>query len=148
MTVLREDPYADFNFLVSLGGGDPRAAAGGFSEVSGLGIEITYVEYRNGNDRTNGPRRIPTSHRHDDLVLRRGVIGATDLFEWLSQARDGVPSPRDVTVTLLDDGRQPVMTWRLRGAQPKRWTGPALKGIGSNVAIEELVLVYEGIDIG
>ena len=147
MAVLRDNPYANFNFLVSLGGSDPTAVVGGFSEVAGLGVEISYAEYRNGNERSNAPRRIPTSHRHDDLVLRRGVIGTTDLFDWLKDARDGNPASRDITVTLLDEGRAPVMSWRLRRAQPKKWTGPTLSGVGTQMAIEELVLVYEGLDI-
>lgn len=147
MAVLRDNPYANFNFLVSLGGSDPTTVVGGFSEVAGLGVEISYAEYRNGNERSNTPRRIPTSHRHDDLVLRRGMIGSTDLFDWLKQASNGNPAPRVITVTLLGEGREPVVSWRLQRAQPKKWTGPRLSGAGTQLAIEELVLVYEALDI-
>ena len=61
--------------------------------------------------------------------------------------RDGVADPRQVTITLLDEARQPVATLALRNAQPKKWTGPTLaaKG-GGEVAMEELQLVHEGIE--
>jgi phage tail-like protein len=52
-----------------------------------------------------------------------------------------------VTIQLLDEARQPVATWRLTRAQPKKWTGPTLaaKG-GGEVAMEELHLVHERIE--
>ena len=60
--------------------------------------------------------------------------------------RDGTTDARDVSITLMDEARDPVATWRLHRAQPKKWTGPTLaaKG-GSDVAMEELHLVHEGI---
>ena len=51
----RTTPYGAFNFSVNLNG--PSGAdtpLGGFSDVSGLGIEITMAEYRNGNDKDFG----------------------------------------------------------------------------------------------
>ena len=61
--------------------------------------------------------------------------------------RDGTADPRTVVITLLDEARNPVVTWSLRNAQPKKWVGPTLaaKG-GGEVAMEELHLVHEGIE--
>ncbi len=61
--------------------------------------------------------------------------------------RDGATTARNVTITLLDEARNPVATCALRNAQPKKWTGPTLaaKG-GGEVAMEELHLVHEGIE--
>ena len=55
MGVLRDNPYGAFNFLVEADG----LAVGGFSDVSGLGAEIAYADYRNGNEPTNAVRKIP-----------------------------------------------------------------------------------------
>ena len=147
MPVQRDDPYGNFNFLVVLGDdGDPGSVAAGFAEVSGIGIEVDYVEYRNGNERTNTPRRLPGLHRFPDLVLKRGLIGSADLLSWVQRVAAGTPEPRTVVVTLLNESREPVATWKLVRAQPKKWSGPTLaaKG-GTDVAMEELVLVYEGL---
>jgi phage tail-like protein len=150
MATLRDNPYGAFNYIVSLGGaqGDGTSGVvGGFSDVSGLGVEINYSEYRNGNDRVSTVRKIPNTYKQDDVTLKRGLIGSTDLFEWLKGVRDGVADPRQVSITLLDEARNPVATWRLRNAQPKKWTGPTLaaKG-GGEVAMEEISLVHEGIE--
>jgi phage tail-like protein len=151
MPTLRDNPYGAFNFLVALGGGQGDGAEGtiigGFSDASGLGMDVNYSEYRNGNERFNTSRKVPNTHKLDDVTLKRGLVGSTDLFEWIKTVRDGTADPRSVTVTLLDEARNAVATWRLRNAQPKKWTGPTLaaKG-GGEVAMEELHLVHEGIE--
>jgi phage tail-like protein len=144
--VLRENPYGRFNYTVSLGDGDPESVVAGFSEVSGLGLEVGYAEYRNGNEKANTPRRIPGVTRFPDVMLKRGVIGSDDLFAWIKGVSAGQTDPRTVVVTLLDEQREPVAAWRLRQAQPRKWSGPDLQATSSDVAIEELVLVHEGID--
>jgi phage tail-like protein len=146
MATLRDNPYGAFNYLVDIGG-DPTSIVGGFSDVSGLGFEVQYAEYRNGNALVNTARKVPNTHKQDDVTLKRGVIGSTDVFDWLRGVRDGTADPRQVSITLLDEAREPVITWRLRNAQPKKWTGPTLaaKG-GTEVAMEELQLVHEGIE--
>jgi phage tail-like protein len=147
MSVLRDEPYGRCNFLVALGGGaEPASVVAGFAEVSGLGLEVQYAEYRNGNDRQGTVRKVPGLHRVHDVTLKRGVIGSTDLFEWLRRVADGVPDPRDVTITLLDQAREPVLEFRLLRAQPRRWSGPSLDATsGTSVAMEELVLTAEGL---
>jgi phage tail-like protein len=151
MPTLRDNPYGAFNFLVALGSAQGDGAEGtiigGFSDASGLGMDVNYSEYRNGNERFNTSRKVPNTHKLDDVTLKRGLVGSTDLFEWIKTVRDGTADPRSVTVTLLDEARNAVATWRLRNAQPKKWTGPTLaaKG-GGEVAMEELHLVHEGIE--
>jgi phage tail-like protein len=152
MAVLREEtPYSAFNFQVSLGGdqgtGDAGAVVGGFSDVSGLGVDVSYSEYRNGNEKVNTARKVPNTHKLDDVTLKRGLVGSLDLFAWLKTVRDGSADARDITITLLDEARSPVASWRLHRAQPKKWVGPSLaaKG-GGEVAMEELHLVHEGIE--
>jgi phage tail-like protein len=151
MATQRDNPYGAFNFLVSLGGtqgdGAEGSVIGGFSDVSGLGMEVNYSEYRNGNERFNTVRKVPNTHKVDDVTLKRGLVGSTDLFEWIKTVREGTADPRSVTITLMDEARNSVAAWRLRNAQIKKWSGPTLaaKG-GGELAMEEVHLVHEGID--
>lgn len=144
----RDNPYGAFNFLVKMGdaGGEDQIV-GGFSDMSGLGNEIKYSEYRNGNDPDNHVRKVPNVNNTDDVTLKRGVIGDLRLFAWLKSTREGDIEPRTVTITLLDERRQSVCSWVLRNAQPKKWVGPTLAGKGGGeVAMEELHLVAEQVD--
>jgi phage tail-like protein len=149
MAIERSNPYGAFNYLVSLGdkNNDQDELFGGFSDVSGLGIDVSYSDYRNGNEKFNTARKIPNTHKLDDITLKRGLVGSTRLYAWLKDVADGAYAPTNVTVTLLDEARQPVASWVLRNAQPKKWTGPTLaaKG-GGEVAMEELHLVHEGLE--
>lgn len=146
MAATRDNPFGAFNFLVTLGSDTLEGPAGGFSDVSGLSNEVKYSEYRNGNE-PNHVRKIANINSTEDVTLKRGVIGDLTLFEWLKDTRDGIYDPRTVTITLLDEARDPVCSWVLGNAQPKKWMGPTLaaKG-GGEVAMEELHLVAETIE--
>ena len=146
MATQRNNPYGAFNFLVSLGDGDEASVIAGFSDVSGLGTEINYSEYRNGNDLVNTVRKVANTFKQEDVTLKRGLIGSTDLFQWVKEVRDGADKRRTVTITLLDEARKPVAAFRLANAQPKKWVGPTLaaKG-GGEVAMEELHIAHEGV---
>ena len=151
MAQFRETPYGVFNYLVNLDDGTEGEVAGGFSEVSGLNAEVTVSEYRNGNASVNYVSKVAALHKTGDVTLKRGVIGAGNIYEWLEEVRGGnVMSKRDVTIKLKNEdptSSAAVVTWKLRRAMPIKWTGPTLtaKG-GSDVAMEELVLSVEHIE--
>ena len=144
----RANPYGAFNYIVKLGdqGGEDQIV-GGFADVSGLGNEVKYSEYRNGNDPENHVRKIANVNSTDDITLKRGVIGDLRLFQWLKATREGDHQPITLSISLLDEARRPVAEWILRAAQPKKWVGPTLAGKGGGeVAMEELHVVAERID--
>ncbi|HEU4455543.1 MAG TPA: phage tail protein [Longimicrobium sp.] len=148
----RTAPYGAFNFLVNLNGPvGANETLGGFSDVSGLGTEITVAEYRNGNDPENHVRKVPGVHKVSDVTLKRGIVNSADLWEWIEATRrTGVAAQRTVTISLLDEtAAAPVQTWTLRGVIPLKYTGPTLaaKG-GGDVAMEELVLSAEALVFG
>lgn len=147
MAVLRAHPYGNQHFLVDLGAGNtgPEAA---FCEVVIPGIAIDVVEYRTGSDKENGVRKLPGLTRYPDVTLRRGIAGSLDLYNWINDLRNGAPNAgRTVTIQLLSEDRTAVLTWKLLRAWPAKYTGPTLNGKGTDVAIEELVLSYERLEM-
>ena len=145
----RETPYGAYNFLVEFDGNDGAGSAlGGFSDVSGIGTEITLMEYRQGNDRENRVRKIPALHKASDVTLKRGIMGTTNFWQWINVTRTDPTHKRNVSITLQDEVGAPVLKWKLVNARPMKWTGPTLaaKG-GSDVAMEELVLASEGVEL-
>jgi phage tail-like protein len=148
MAVQRDDPYGNFNFLVDLGTGDAGSVQAGFQEVTGINTELTQAEYRNGNEKANHVRKVSGMYKVGDVTLKRGLIGATDLYAWVDQTRKGDKAAmRSVTITLQDEAHQgAVMAWRLSRARPLRYNGPSLNGKGgTDVAIEELVISCEDL---
>ena len=142
----RTTPYGAFNFTVSFDGSE---AFGGFSDVSGLGTELTVAEYRYGNDKENHVRKVAGVHKVSDVTLKRGILDSKTLFGWIGDARiKGPEAQKSVKITLHDESQKPVQSWLLRGVIPMKYTGPTLaaKG-GGDVALEEVVLSAEAMEL-
>ncbi|SAK96367.1 T4-like virus tail tube protein gp19 [Caballeronia arationis] len=148
MTIQRNTPYGAYNFLIEFNdGSNSRDPIGGFSDVTGIGTEITLMEYRQGNDVENHVRKIPGLHKAADVTFKRGVMGTTNFWQWVRDTRTDPTLSRVLSITLNDEQGNPVQTWKLINARPMKWTGPTLaaKG-GSDVAVEELVVSSEGFE--
>ncbi|GAA5176623.1 MULTISPECIES: phage tail protein [Niveibacterium] len=149
MAVLRDRPYVQFNFLVDLGDGNTEGPDAGFQEVSGIGMEVTVAEYRNGNERENSVRKITGLNKSTDVTLKRGVIGSLRLYNWLNEIRNGNQNAmRTVTIQLQnEDHTEVVQTWKLLRARIIKHTSGPMNAKGTDVAMEELVLAYERLEM-
>ncbi len=143
MAVQRDNPYPNFNFIVDLGIGEELQ----FAEVEIPAAEVEVIEYREGGDPASSSRKLPGRTRYGNVVLRRGLSGRLELWEWFKAVRDGQPLRRDVRITLLDEQRQPVQRWLLRDAWPTKYDPSNLNAKGNEVTIETLELAVEGIEI-
>ncbi|MFL5653293.1 MAG: phage tail protein [Ktedonobacteraceae bacterium] len=144
----RDNPYVQFNFLVQLDdGADTAGPDAGFQEVSGIGMEITISEYRNGNDTENHVRKVNGLNKSTDVTLKRGIIGTLTLYNWLNDLRYGQQATRTVTIKLLDEEHNPVFTWTLSKARIIKHTSGPLSAKGADVAMEEMVIAYEKLEM-
>ena len=127
MATTRPRPYSQFNFLVDLGiEGGPHAGFQEFSQID----------------------KITGLNKANDVTLKRGVISSPALDDWLNQIRKAPKrSHRTVTVTLQDEQRRTAGIWILKDASIIKYIGPPLNAKGTDVAIEELVLSCERIEM-
>ena len=137
----RNDPYKNFNFRVEIDG----IALAGFSECTGLRVEIDVIEYRDGSDPST-VRKLPGMSKVGDITLKRGITASKELYEWLDSVRNGVANRKNGFIVLLDDARQPVVRWKFINAFPRKLEGPNLDAKGNDVAIETLTLCCEGLE--
>ena len=149
MATLRERPYVQFNFLVDLGTGSTDGPEAGFQEVTGIGMEVTVSEYRNGNHKENSVMKITGMNKSTDVTMKRGVIGSLNLYRWLDQIRNGDQNAlRTVTIHLQsEDHTAVVATWKLLRARIIKHTSGPFNAKGTDVAMEELVLAYERLEM-
>ncbi len=148
MPVFRDDPYGAYNFLVEVrdiaeDGTDVRAS---FTEVSGLEVEVTPIEYRNGSEDIT-PRKIPGLKKFTNLTLKRGIIGDIAFWNWILDSMRGQVNRRDMSIKLLDENRQEVMRWDFVRAWPTKYSGPTLNAHNNEVAMETLEIAHEGFRI-
>jgi phage tail-like protein len=144
MAVERERPYVQFNFEVELG--DIQA---GFQECSNIGMEVTVAEYRTGDMKENTVQKITGMNKSTDVTLKRGVMGKLDLYRWLHEIRNG--NQRAFRTVLIhmksEDHSQVVLTWKLHRARIIKHVSGPLNAKGTDVAMEELTLAYERLEM-
>jgi phage tail-like protein len=135
------DPFVNFNYLVEI----DNIARGAFHEVSGLESTIDVVEHREGGANTT-PRKLAGQTKHANIVLRWGMTVDTELWEWHKTVVDGTIDRRNGSVILLDRRGQEVARWNFVRAWPTKYSAPSLSAEASDVAIESVELVHEGLE--
>jgi phage tail-like protein len=134
------DPYLSFRFKVEV----DSVIVGGFSEVSGLQIEIETEDYREGgvNDFVH---KMPKVTKFTNLVLKRGITDCDKLWKWHRKAVEGKIERKTGRIILCDFNGNEKWRWEFKDAFPVKWSGPDLKADGSVVAIESLEIAHHGI---
>jgi phage tail-like protein len=149
MSTPRPNPYGARNFVLVI----DNVVVGSFSDVTGLDSENTPIEYREGGDGTNNVRKYPGMEKHSNVSLKRGITGDLTLWNWRKSVRDSsafTPPHKDVTIILLNeqsDMNNPAVTFKLRRAWPTKFVGPALSAKSGDMAIEQLDLAHERLDV-
>jgi len=141
-----QDPHLAFNYHVTISGG--ADVQGGFSEVSGLGGEVEYADYREGTDERNAVRKIAGLLKVGEVTLSRGIITGKGLGAWFEKAQRGDPTAKATVVIRLksEDQSRDISTWTLKDSRPSKWEGPTFAATSSEVAMEKLTLVSEHIE--
>ena len=149
MAELRDRPYLPFNFLVNLGTGNTEGPDAGFQECSNIGMEVAVAEYRNGNETQNNVRKLTGLTKVADVTLTRGLIGSLTLYGWIDEIRNGDQGAlRTVVIHLQnEDHTAVVMTWKLLRARIVKYVSGPFNARGTDVAIEELTLAYERLEL-
>ena len=135
------DPYLSFKFRVELDG----IWSGGFSEVSGLQVEIETEDYREGGvneyiHKLAGPARYPSN-----IILKHGLLDAVQRWEWQQAIVKGAIRRQSASIILMNSAGKDQWRWNCRDAYPVRWSGPDLRAGSAEVAIETLELAHRGI---
>ena len=140
---MARQPHVDFHFQVEWGGTNL-----GFTEVSGLSIEIEAIEYREGNSANYSVMKMPGMPKFSNIVLKRGIVaGDNEFYEWLNTIQLNQVERRDITISLLNEAHEPSMVWKVNNAFPVKIEAPSLKATGHEVAIETLEIAHEGVSV-
>ncbi|AFZ55810.1 phage tail protein [Anabaena cylindrica FACHB-243] len=139
------DPFAGYNFWVEWDG----IVHAGFRECSGLNATRAVIEYREGTDKTLGQRKVPGLNSFSNISLKRGITDNDELWKWHKDLIDGKEIERkNVSIILADDQGEEKIRWNLENCWPTTWTGPDFNATASEIAIESLEFVHEGITVG
>lgn len=115
---------------------------GAFIEVSGIGSESAIA----GRD----PKTSPSKTGFDDIVLKRGISSAVDLWDWRKIIEEGGSDAsgarKNGSIILFDQSQTEVARWNFEQAWPKKLEGGHSKLLSDDVMIlEQVTLVHESI---
>ena len=118
-------PFANMRFRVEIEG------------LTGTGaVEVIFPEARivaaGGRSRRN---------RFGALTLRRGLTQSSEWYDWWSAAR---PTPRAVSVVLLDANGADAVRWIYSRARPVAYLLSGLNALGNEALVESLELTVGG----
>lgn len=77
------------------------------------------------------------------MVLKRGMVTDSKLIDWCRDAIEGFQfQPIDLTVKLLNEEHEPLITWNVVHAYPVKWNVSDLNAEENKIAIETIELAY------
>ena len=141
----RRDPYAGFNFRMEIDG----IEVAGFKEISGLEMETQVIEYAEGDDTNAWIKLIPGRTKFSEVTCKRGIVEGNELWEWCEAIND---YPREIerksiSINLLDNEGEPQKTYTLFETWPKKYATGTLDAGSDDLAMEEIVFVFENMEI-
>jgi phage tail-like protein len=167
--------YGNFAFYVQFENGpsawDPRPRGellGAFSEISGIEATMEHKVVREGGY-NYGSRMLAGPVTFGTVILKRGIARSQSLWRWWSKFAgadsylDGYPTNDnrcDILIGLITGeradrpasdrdppARRIAMGWKLKNAMPVKFRVGDFNAKGSDVAIEELHIVHEGLHV-
>ena len=137
-------PPVGFHFKVEVQGlspsedGDTR-----FTDVGGLSVDIATEEVPEGGE-NRFVQRYPLRAKFPDLVLKRGLMKQSAIWDWVRQCIENLDiQPHNLIVTLLNEQREPLMSWRIVGAYPVKWSVSDFNASANAYVVESLQLAYQ-----
>lgn len=134
-------PPVGFHFKVEFSGmGNDNDSR--FQSVSGLTVEYEVEPVKEGGE-NRFEHKLPVRTKYPDLVLKRGLLVDSGVVAWLL---DGLQNrqfmPTQITISLLNEAHEPLMSWKVFDAWPKKWTVSDFNAQENGIVIETLELCY------
>ncbi|HGX93129.1 MAG TPA: phage tail protein [Candidatus Tenderia sp.] len=146
------DLFLPFRFKVSLytQGNGQLICGGSFSEVSGLEASMEVKTLREGG-RNYGEVQLAGQTTFATIVLKRGVTEIGDLWSWFDittqQGNYGYRLSGEIDVLDPGEAEKVLLRWKLSNCMATKFKGPDLSATAAQIAIEELELVHEGLNL-
>ena len=140
-------PYPAYNFVVSVTNIDSgETVSGSFSEASGMMVEVTPIEYRDGKDAAT-PRKVRGLRKVSNITLKRGITGHVGFWNWVLAGINGDVNRQQGYIALLNEDQVEVMRWDFKQAWPTKYTGPSLNAKNNEIAFETVEVAIEDLEI-
>ncbi|MDG1483423.1 MAG: phage tail protein [Myxococcota bacterium] len=140
--LLVNQPMVAHMFRVVIGA-DPFGA---FTEVSNIAYEVPPYEINEGG-RNFGPHLMPFNGpaKRGELTLKWGSVKRDKLQAWIESVQIGYLFRRNVFLFHMNRKGTPFRAYTLTHCWPKNWKAADLSTSASEIATEEITLVYDNM---
>ena len=143
-------PFTAFNFEVEINvpGVSNKLCNASFSECDGLEINMDVKSIREGGNNTS-QLRLFGAVNYGTLTLKRGMTANFDLWDWFNALYEpGKARTRGVaSIVYLAPDKKENVRFVLSGCIPIKLKAGALNGKDGTVAIEEMQVAYESLEM-
>lgn len=123
-----------------------------FQSVSGLSVDLQTETLKEGGEQ-RFEHILPVRAKYNPLVLKRGLVKDSKMIQWCMDAIVNFDiQPMDLLVHLLHvkrpdekqlpQGIEPLITWNVVNAWPKKWSISDFNAEQNSIAVESLELNY------
>jgi phage tail-like protein len=138
-----DQPLHKMTFSVMMGG-----IEGSFLEVTGLNNQAQAIENRGENSRSFSTVKMTEMNKKGNIGMKRGIFkGDKRIGDLYRQLTENTFKKTTISISLLDESRHKVMSWRLVNAFPVKIASIVLNANANEVTIESIELVHEGLEI-
>lgn len=131
------------------GAGAPvTLCSGAFSDCTGLEATMEPKVIKEGG-RNYGPAQRAGPVTFSTVIFKRGMTTTRHLWKWfeLVTKSGGYAYRLAAVIKMMDAAGAVAVTWRLEKALPTKFKAADLNAKGTEVGIEELHLVHEGLTL-
>jgi phage tail-like protein len=133
-------PLIGFHFSVSIDGLPRSINDSRFQEVSGLEVEMEMESFAEGGQ-NRFTWQLPKRARYSDITLKRGKFTESPLVGWCKDAIENfIFRPVNITISLLNEKHEPVQSWYVVNAIPKKWSISNFNAEENSIAVESITL--------
>ncbi|MFW0737791.1 MULTISPECIES: phage tail protein [unclassified Flavobacterium] len=135
-------PPVGFHFLVEFEGLGSKEKDHQFQSVSGLSVDIETEEIAEGGE-NRFKHKLPVKTKYPNLTLKRGILIDSVVINWCKDAIENFTfKPVNLTVKLLNEKHQPLISWNVVHAYPVKWSVEDFNAQESKLVVETFELTY------
>jgi phage tail-like protein len=94
-------------------------------------------------------KKLPAAQKFSDITLKRGMTTDKGWWAWVKEVQEGKidKARRGAAIVLYDYERGEKMRFNITNAWPSKISIGSLQAGGSEVTVEEVTLVHEGLAV-
>jgi phage tail-like protein len=139
-----EDALANYAWQVEVDG----VTIAQFKEASGISIEVSVIEHQENKPKgIPSNKKLPALMKYGDITLKRGLTTDKGWWEWIKEVQEGKidKARRNASLVSFDYEHGEKMRFNLRNVWPSKITLSPMQAGGTDVLVEEVTLVHEGL---